>query len=82
VIREDLHLLKLCTVDAIRHGIIHMKRLAEDPIELRQEVLTLIEQYEIALELLSKGEVRQKMLQEIAEMRARRGKLPSPPLTH
>jgi hypothetical protein len=53
-----------------------MKRLSDDPVELRQELLTLIEQYEIALDLLSEGETRQKMLQEIAELRARCAKLP------
>jgi hypothetical protein len=57
-----------------------MKRFSDDPNELRQEILTLIEQYEIAIDLLSKGEVRQKLLQEIAELRARCAKLPPPPL--
>jgi hypothetical protein len=55
-----------------------MKQLSADPDELRQEILTLIEQYEIALDLLSEGEVRQKILQEIAELQARCAKLPPP----
>ena len=56
--------------------------IPDDPIELRQEILTLIEQYEIALDLLSEGEVRKKMLQEIAELRVKIGKIPPPPLAN
>jgi hypothetical protein len=59
-----------------------MKRPPEDPVEVRQEILTLIEQYEIAFDLLSEGEVRQRMLQEVKELRERCGKLPPPPLVN
>jgi hypothetical protein len=54
---------------------ITVKALPQDPIERRQEILTLIEQYEIALDLLSEGEVRQKMLKEIVDLRAECAKI-------
>ena len=59
-----------------------MKQLPDDPEKLRQEILLLIEQYEIALDLLSEGEVRRKMLQEIQELRERCARLPPPPMKH
>jgi hypothetical protein len=78
----ELLLLKLATVDVptLPRGQ-YMKRLSDDPNELRQEILTLIEQYEIALDLLSEeSEVKQKMMKEVAELRERCAKLPAPSL--
>jgi hypothetical protein len=56
-----------------------MKQLTDDPEKLRQEIMALIEQYEIALDLLADGEVRQKMLQDVAELRKRFKELPPAP---
>jgi hypothetical protein len=58
-----------------------VKTLPQDPIERRQEILTLIEQYEIALDLLSEGEVRQKMLKEIAVLRAECANISKSPIS-